>query len=398
MIEFLATNPLAISAAESPWFTFLSSNPTPTIRTHLNPISFSSFSPKLSKTNSNNKSVSAALSSRFNGRPGPPSKGHSFYDELQFEDKQENNFGLELEINPLDDEGLSNETNESIPFVGRDENDDKKSGKIENELREDDLIRVRGDGDVDDEVDLRKDDKVEKFGGNLRLRKGKQVIRRSNLLAKQVISIQSALSLGFVSQLWVDTTSWMVLFVEVRSNLLSGDSEKFLLEDISQVGDVVLVPDESVIDDGYKMIGLDTLVGYRVVTPSLRNIGKVRGYNFSINSGAVEELEIDSFGLSIIPSSLVSTYSLMVVDVLEVVSDAVVVHEAAALRIQRLSKGFLGNQNVGISVDDVEDYESEQSATYDRVSRRRKSFGRKKPNPRDWDDNEDNWELPMDYL
>jgi hypothetical protein len=58
----------------------------------------------------------------------------------------------------------------------------------------------------------------------------------------------------------------------------------------------------------------------------------------------------------------------------------------------------LGNQNVGISVDDVEDYESEQSSTYDRVSRRRKSFGRKKPNPRDWDDNEDNWELPMDYL
>jgi hypothetical protein len=149
------------------------------------------------------------LSSRFNGRPGPPSKGHSFYDELQFEDKQENNFGLELEINPLDDEGLSNETDDSIPFVGRDENDDKKSGKIENELGEDDLIRVRGDGndDDDDGVDLRKDDKVEKFGGNLRLRKGKQVIRRSNLLAKQVISIQSALSLGFVSQLWVDTTS-----------------------------------------------------------------------------------------------------------------------------------------------------------------------------------------------
>ncbi|GAU30027.1 hypothetical protein TSUD_161130 [Trifolium subterraneum] len=399
MTEFLATNPLAILSAESPCFPFLNSYPTPTTRTHLNSISFSPFSPKLSKTTSNNKSISAALNSRFNGRPGPPSKGHSFYDELQFEDKQENNFGLELERNPLDGEGSSNETDGSIPFVGRDENDDMRSGKIENELGEDDLIRVREDGDEDDEVDLRKDDKVEKFGGNLRLRKGKQVIRRSNLLGKQVISIQSALSLGFVSQLWVDTTTWMVLFIEVRSNLLSGDSEKFLLEDISQVGDVVLVPDESVIDDEYKMIGLDTLVGYRVVTPSLRNIGKVRGYNFSINSGVVEELEIDSFGLSIIPSSLVSTYSLMVEDVLEVVSDAVVVHEAAALRIQRLSKGFLGNQNVGISVNDVEDYESEQSATYDRVSRRRKSFGRKKPNPRDWDNNEeDNWELPMDYL
>lgn len=392
MTDFLAINPLSISATESPLFPFLNSHPTSSsTRTQFSSISFSPFSPKLSKTSGNN-SVSAALSSRSNGKQGPPSRGHSFYDELQFEDSKENNFGLELE-------GLSNETDGSIPFVEIDENDDKGSGNSGNELGEDELIRVQGDGDEDrDGVDLRINDKVEKFGGNLRLRRGKQVIRRSNLLAKQVISIQSALSLGFVSQLWVDTTSWMVLFVEVRSNLLSGDSEKFFLEDISQVGDVVLVPDESVIDNEYNMIGLETLVGYRVVTPSLRNIGKVRGYNFSINSGAVEELEIDSFGLSIIPSSLVSTYSLMVEDVLEVVSDAVVVHEAAALRIQRLSKGFLGNQNVGISADDVEDYEYEQSATYGRVSRRRKGFGRKKPNPREWDNNEDNWELPMDYL
>lgn len=39
------------------------------------------------------------------------------------------------------------------------------------------------------------------------VRSGKQMLRRSNVIAKQVISISSALSLGFVSQLWVDTTS-----------------------------------------------------------------------------------------------------------------------------------------------------------------------------------------------
>ncbi|KAL4287137.1 hypothetical protein AHAS_Ahas19G0156100 [Arachis hypogaea] len=54
--------------------------------------------------------------------------------------------------------------------------------------------------------------------------------------------------------------------------------------------------------------------------------------------GAVEELELDSFGLSIMPSSLVSTYSLLVEDVLEVVFDAVVVRKATASRIQRLAK------------------------------------------------------------
>ncbi|KAG4922248.1 uncharacterized protein LOC114396747 [Glycine soja] len=382
MPDFLATNPLTISAAESPRFPFLHSCPTLTPRPQLNPNFRIPFSPKPSK----NKSVSLALSSRSNEGS---SRGYGFYNELEFEDRKDKTFGLEM--NPVVGEDSQSETG-SIPFDGVEGGDDKG---------EDDLVRAQGDADGDgDGLKKGYDDEEgenEKFGGKLRVRRGKEVIRRSNLLAKQVISIHSALSLGFVSQLWVDTSSWMVLFVEVRPNLLSGDSEKFLLDDISQVGDVVLVQDESVTDNEFKMVGLETLVGYKVVTPSRRNIGKVRGYTFSINSGAVEELELDSFGLSIIPSSLVSTYSLLVEDVLEVVSDAVVVHEAAALRIQRLSKGFLGNQNVRISVDDFEDFDSEQSDTYGPISRRRKSFGRKKPSHRDWDD-EDNWELPMDYL
>ncbi|BAT83900.1 hypothetical protein LR48_Vigan503s003300 [Vigna angularis] len=378
MAEFLAINPLTLSAAESPRFPFLNSLQTPSPRTQLNPNSRVSFSSKPSKTSCNNNSVFWALSSRSNEGP---SRDYGFYNELEFEEVKEKTFGLEG--NPVGENSPTESG--SVPFDGGEGGDDKGEG---------DLIRVQGDADGDGN-DLKKDDdqgENEKFGDK-RVRRGKQVIRRSNLLAKQVISIRSALSMGFVSQLWVDTTSWMVLFVEVRPNLLSGDSEKFLLEDISQVGDVVLVQDESVMDNEFKMIGLETLVGYKVVTPSQRNIGKVRGYTFCINSGAVEELELDSFGLSIIPSSLVSTYSLLVEDVLEVVSDAVVVHEAAALRIQRLSKGFLGNHNVRTSLD----YDSEQSETYGPISRRRKSVGRKKPNQKEWDD-EDNWDLPMDYL
>jgi hypothetical protein len=41
------------------------------------------------------------------------------------------------------------------------------------------------------------------------------------------------------------------------------------------VGDVVLVDNETVLDTEFKMVGLETLVGYRVVTPGGRNIGKV---------------------------------------------------------------------------------------------------------------------------
>eukprot|EP00268_Persea_americana_P041343 TRINITY_DN41156_c0_g1_i2.p1 TRINITY_DN41156_c0_g1~~TRINITY_DN41156_c0_g1_i2.p1 ORF type:complete len:504 (-),score=86.57 TRINITY_DN41156_c0_g1_i2:71-1582(-) len=226
----------------------------------------------------------------------------------------------------------------------------------------------------------------------------KDVLRRSTMLAKQVISMESALSLGFVSQLWVDTRSWVVVLVEVRPSLLSGEMERFPLEDICQVGDVVLVQDESVIENKFKMIGLDTLVGYNVVTPGRQNVGKVRGYTFNINSGAVELLELDSFGISIIPASLVSTYGLSVDDVLGVTSDTVVVHEEAASHVQRLSKGFWDTRNVESCGDELRRYSNLGNRSFRSVRHQRScnnSVGKK--SSRRMRDTDVDWELPMDY-
>ncbi|KAL9258209.1 hypothetical protein AKJ16_DCAP15156 [Drosera capensis] len=251
---------------------------------------------------------------------------------------------------------------------------------------------------------------VENVNGNklkaeekMRLQKGgKQLIKRSNMIAKQVISIQTALSLGFVSQLWVDTSRWEVVMIELRHNLLSTDSDKITLHDIKQVGDVVLIQDESVLADDFRIIGLETLVGYEVVTPGRRSIGKVRGYSFNIYSGAVESLELDSFGFSIIPSSLVTTYALFIDDVIEVISDIVIVNEAAASRIQRVTKGIWGGHNVGRYMVDRKYYDMDderfppqpdegEGHKARRSSSRRKSRGE----PRDV---LDDWEPPMDYL
>lgn len=48
---------------------------------------------------------------------------------------------------------------------------------------------------------------AERSAGGTRRRRRRQMARRSALLAKQVISVTSARSLGFVSQLWIDTAS-----------------------------------------------------------------------------------------------------------------------------------------------------------------------------------------------
>ncbi|KAJ0978376.1 hypothetical protein J5N97_013850 [Dioscorea zingiberensis] len=228
----------------------------------------------------------------------------------------------------------------------------------------------------------------------------RQVMRRSSLMAKQVISVRSARSLGFVSQLWVDTKSWVVVLLEVRPNLLSGEIDKFYLEDVCQVGDVVLVQDDGWIENNeLRMARLDTLVGYKVITSSRLNLGKVRGYTFDINSGAVDSVELDSLGISIIPSSLVSTYCLFVEDVLDVVADTIVVNEDAVSRVQRLTKGFLDNQHGLASADDLDEYSDSGKRRVRSVHSQRLKWSnsRGKKSPHKMREFEDDWDLPMDY-
>lgn len=96
----------------------------------------------------------------------PPSKNQELFDELGFKDK--------FSVNSA-------------------EENSREIAEVKEEKREEEKDGSDGSSEM------------------VKLRRGRQVMRRSNLLAKQVISIQSAMSLGFVSQLWVDTTSVSVI-------------------------------------------------------------------------------------------------------------------------------------------------------------------------------------------
>ncbi|XP_043701075.1 uncharacterized protein LOC122651659 isoform X2 [Telopea speciosissima] len=300
------------------------------------------------------------------------SRNHDIYDELGL--KEEDGKEEDVRFNPTAASGFSGgrteDDNSSTASVSSNvdflelksdlengERTTRSSGSLETE----DVIRTEGTGSTYD--------KLGPSIGSSGLRSGRQMIRRSSMLAKQVISVQSALSLGFISQLWVDTCSWLVIMVEVRPSLLSGETERFVLKDICQVGDVVLVKDESVLENEFKMIGLDTLVGYNVITPNKRNIGKV------------------------------STFALFVEDVLEVVSDTVVVHETAASRIQRLTKGLLDNRNVDASQDEFGEYGSfdSRSARVDHNQSSQKNYSSRQFGSK-MKEIEEDWHLPMDYL
>eukprot|EP00252_Welwitschia_mirabilis_P002132 TRINITY_DN1204_c0_g1_i3.p1 TRINITY_DN1204_c0_g1~~TRINITY_DN1204_c0_g1_i3.p1 ORF type:complete len:308 (+),score=56.28 TRINITY_DN1204_c0_g1_i3:156-1079(+) len=132
----------------------------------------------------------------------------------------------------------------------------------------------------------------------------REEVKRSNLIARPVISKSSALRMGFVSQLFVNTSTWDVQVVEIRPNLLSGEMNRFFLGNICQVGDVVLVENEDILDNEPRMVGLDSLIGYDVITQDKNYLGKVRDYKFNICLGSVSYLEFDFLGISFIPASL----------------------------------------------------------------------------------------------
>ncbi|KAI5079497.1 hypothetical protein GOP47_0004976 [Adiantum capillus-veneris] len=174
-----------------------------------------------------------------------------------------------------------------------------------------------------------------------------KAFKRSKIVAKQVISQSSARVIGFASQLWVSVRLLRVVALEVRPSLLSGEIDRVFLTDVCQIGDVVLVTDESALENEMTASDCETLVGYDVVTEDGNYIGKIRDYSFDLQEGKLISLDFDSVGISLVPSSLISTYRLDVEEVMEVLTDSILVKEGAESRIKRLTKGFWQLPNTG---------------------------------------------------
>lgn len=163
------------------------------------------------------KSISHVKVSR---NPGAlvPSDDYEFYSELEFKEDNEkrlesgtktgSGFGIagSETIEDASDRSIGNAAlgSTGVEFLELKASlDNQKQGKkVTGGLNDDELNLVEGSSSANSKQ--RESVQLDKRAG---LRGGKQLMRRSNLLAKQVISVQSALCFGFVSQLWVDTNS-----------------------------------------------------------------------------------------------------------------------------------------------------------------------------------------------
>ncbi|MEO1619821.1 MAG: PRC-barrel domain-containing protein [Cyanobacteria bacterium J06632_3] len=174
---------------------------------------------------------------------------------------------------------------------------------------------------------------------------------RSDIVGTQVITRSTGRRLGVVSQMWVDMDRLEVIAIGLQENMLSkviANNEKvMLLTDIRQMGDVILVDDDTVIDGDIPTTGLSTIVNSEVITESGEVLGRVRGFKFDVISGKLETIVVASLGVPQIPDQVVSTYELPVEEIVSTGPERIIVFEGSEEKLIQLSVGILERLGLG---------------------------------------------------
>ena len=175
-----------------------------------------------------------------------------------------------------------------------------------------------------------------------------QVIRRSDILNTQVITRDNGKRLGIVSQVWVDIDQREVVALSLRDSLISisGLPRQMYLNSINQIGDVILVDNEDVIED-IEVEALSNLINWEVITETGEVLGKVRGFKFNGETGKIYSLVIASLGLPQIPDQFLSTYEISIDEVVSTGPSRLIVFEGAEERVNQLTVGVLERLGIG---------------------------------------------------
>lgn len=175
-----------------------------------------------------------------------------------------------------------------------------------------------------------------------------QVVRRSDILNTQVITRDNGKRLGIVSQVWVDIDQREVVALGLRDSLISisGLPRYMYLNNINQIGDVILVDNEDVIED-IEVEALSNLMNWEVITETGEVLGKVRGFKFNGETGKMYSIVIASLGLPQIPDQFLSTYEISVDEIVSTGPSRLIVFEGAEERVNQLTVGLLERLGIG---------------------------------------------------
>lgn len=159
--------------------------------------------------------------------------------------------------------------------------------------------------------------------------------------SKDVISIAQGTRLGRAGSIIVDTVAMTLEAIILKDTPRKGPSvyaECVPLDDLRQIGDVVLVSEESAVQAEPTVRGFLPVLGMNVKDAGGRYIGKVREVDFDPETGEINTLFYDEYGLSL-PLSVFNLYGVSIEGVLKVrrsatpnACDTVCVRLCSALR------------------------------------------------------------------
>ena len=176
-----------------------------------------------------------------------------------------------------------------------------------------------------------------------------QIRQRSDLLGTQVITRDGARRLGVVSQLWVDIDRREVVAIGMRDSLLAiaGIPKYMFLKNVREIGDVVLVEDERVLEDDIEVEAYSSLINSEVITETGEPLGRVRGFKFDTETGQLVSLIVASIGLPQIPEQFISTYELGIEEIVSSGPNRLIVFEGSEERLQQLTVGVIERLGLG---------------------------------------------------
>lgn len=177
------------------------------------------------------------------------------------------------------------------------------------------------------------------------------LLPRSILMDKEIITRTSGKRLGYIDDLYVDPVSLEVTSLYLRKNVSSltslGSSgsgrDHVSLSSLRQIGDVVLVHDESSLLDpaADESLGFVRMVGSEVCTEDGLTLGKVRDFLFNPDNGQISSIRFDVLGLPSIPQELLGCSRLDERDIVAVGPTKTIVRRGADRRAVKESEGWI---------------------------------------------------------
>lgn len=171
---------------------------------------------------------------------------------------------------------------------------------------------------------------------------------RNEFINTQVITRNTGKKLGVVKDILIDIDQREVVALGLKDNImaLSGMPQYMYIDRISQIGDVILVEDEEVIET----VDIDAytpLVNSEVITETGEPLGRVRDFQFDLATGKLISIIIASLGFPQIPDRILSTYEVAIEEVVSSGPNRLIVFEGAEERLIQLTVGVLERLGIG---------------------------------------------------